>query len=358
MRVRLKLKGVNSVKKRLANGTEVTYWYAWKGKGAPRLEGEPGSVQFYQSYMAAQEGAKRKPEQDFRSLIDQYRSSSAFLGLSKNTKRTYGTCIAKIEAEFRDLALAALEERGMRGEFLAWRDKLGVDSLAQADSTMRVLRRIISWGVDRGLVSTNPCLKAGKLHKGSRAQKVWSLDQERAFYEKAPKHLHLALTLALWTGQRQGDLLELKWRDYERDRLLFQQSKTDARVPIPVGKTLREPLDALKAELLKSYDDTELSERTILTNTYGDPWTSDGFRTSWKKACKNASITGVTFHDLRGTLVTRAALVGCSVPQIAALTGHSLRDAEVVLDKHYLARDPRLALDAIRKLEEQSKTSN
>ena len=30
---------------------------------------------------------------------------------------------------------------------------------------------------------------------------------ELAFLEKAPHHLHLPLTLALWTGQREGDLL-------------------------------------------------------------------------------------------------------------------------------------------------------
>ena len=55
----------------------------------------------------------------------------------------------------------------------------------------------------------------------------------------------------------------------------------------------------------------------------GKPWTSDGFRASWGKACKRAGIVGVTFHDLRGTAVTRLALVGCTEAQIATITGHS-----------------------------------
>jgi hypothetical protein len=60
---------------------------------------------------------------------------------------------------------------------------------------------------------------------------------------------------------------------------------------------------------------------------------------------------GITFHDLRGTAVTRLAIVGCSVPEIATITGHSLRDVNSILDSNYLSRDPALGESAIRKLE-------
>jgi hypothetical protein len=45
---------------------------------------------------------------------------------------------------------------------------------------------------------------------------------------------------------------------------------------------------------------------------------------------------GVTFNDLRGTAVTRLALVGCTEAEIASITGHSLRDVRSILDAHYL----------------------
>jgi integrase len=64
-----------------------------------------------------------------------------------------------------------------------------------------------------------------------------------------------------------------------------------------------------------------------------------------------AGIEGLTFHDLRGTAVTRLAIAGATEAEIAAVTGHSLRDVHRILDRHYLARDPRLAESAIRKLE-------
>ena len=68
-------------------------------------------------------------------------------------------------------------------------------------------------------------------------------------------------------------------------------------------------------------------------------------------ACKKAGIVGVTFNDLRGTAVTRLALVGCSEAEIATITGHSLRDVRSILDAHYLHRDVELARSAITKLE-------
>jgi hypothetical protein len=49
--------------------------------------------------------------------------------------------------------------------------------------------------------------------------------------------------------------------------------------------------------------------------------------------------------------VTRLAVAGCTVPEIAAITGHSLKDVQDILDRHYLSRDQALAETAIRKLE-------
>jgi integrase len=96
----------------------------------------------------------------------------------------------------------------------------------------------------------------------------------------------------------------------------------------------------------------------ILTSSEHRPWTSDGFRASWRKACAKVGIVGVTFNDLRGTAVTRLALAGCNEAEIATITGHSLPDVGSILDAHYLHRDPALADSAIAKLEKRTKTPN
>jgi integrase len=214
---------------------------------------------------------------------------------------------------------------------------LGLDA---KPTTPGPLARVLSWAKDRGLITDNPCERGGRLYRATRAEKIWSADEEATFYHAAPKHLHLAVLMALWTGQRQGDLLRLTWAAYDGETIRLKQSKTGARVVVPVGAPLKAALDAVIRR-----------SPVILVTAEGKPWTPDGFRASFGKARAKAGITGLTFNDLRGTAVTRLAMVECTEAEIATLPGHSLRDVRSILDQHYLARDPALAESAIRKLE-------
>ncbi|OYU37404.1 MAG: integrase [Pseudorhodobacter sp. PARRP1] len=239
-------------------------------------------------------------------------------------------------------SLAALPDRRTRSEFLAWRDRLAIKSRRQADYTFSTFAAIMAWANDRGLILSNPCERPGKLYRSQRAESIWLADDEAALKAVAPPHLWLAFLLAVWTGQRQGDLLRLTWTAYDGQNIRLKQSKGGRRVNIPVGGELRTALDiAAKAK----------TAVTILTTTNGTPWTSDGFRTSWGKIVAKAKVSGLTFHDLRGTAVTRFALGGCSEAEIATFTGHSLKDVGAILDAHYLSRDSRMAESALMKRE-------
>ena len=46
----------------------------------------------------------------------------------------------------------------------------------------------------------------------------------------------------------------------------------------------------------------------------------------------------------------KIALANCSVPEIAAITGHSLKTVQEILDAHYLGGRVELAESAIKKL--------
>lgn len=340
------MKGVHRVRCKLATGKIATYHYAWRG--GPKLEGEPGSPEFLAAYNAAHAARDAVTHHDgtLQALITAYQQTPNFSDLAEATRKGYIRHIRQIEAEFGDMPLKALADPRVRGDFLDWRDRLATKSKRSADYAFSVLALILAWAHDRRRIAANPCEKPGRLYSGSRADDIWTDAQVEAFLAKAPLQLHLPFLIAQWTGQRQADILRLTWGAYDGKTIRLRQSKTGRPMLIPVAQPLREALDAAKARR---------KTLTICETSRGQPWTSDGFKTSFGKAQAAAGIEGVTFHDLRGTAVTSLAIAGCTVPEISALTGHSLKDAEAILSKHYLGRDKRLGESAVAKLEKHGR---
>ncbi|MGI9405477.1 MAG: tyrosine-type recombinase/integrase [Hyphomicrobiaceae bacterium] len=203
-----------------------------------------------------------------------------------------------------------------------------------------VLARIIKIAYDEGMVSVNHAARIGSVYKADRSENIWEDHHIESFLAKASPEIAFALRLALDSGQRQRDLINLTWNAYKNGALHLRQSKTKRRVAVPVTRLLAEELEkARRGDSL-----------VILLNSRGLPWTQSGFQSSWHKTARAAGITDRTFHDLRGTAVTRMGENGCTGPEIAAVTGHALKSVEKILDT-YLARTERMARNAIAKVE-------
>jgi integrase len=339
--MRVHLKGVHSVRMRLADGTVAVYHYAWRG--GPRLTGTPGSPEFVHSFHEAHATRKRPAPGCLFTLIVEFRSSAEYLGLALSTRRAYTAYLREIEIEFGDMPLRAIENPKARGEFKRWRDGMAATP-RKADYAWTTLARVLSVAKDRGRIASNPCERGGRLYAADRADKIWTEADVARLLAMASPEMELALMLALWTGQRQGDLLALPWSAYDGSHIRLRQSKTGAAVVVRVGEPLK-----------KLLDEAPKRSPSVLTNRSGVPWTSDGFRASWRKLCAKAKIEGLTFHDLRGSAVTRLALAGAPAPEIASVTGHSLSDVASILDRHYLGDRATLAENAIRRLERKGK---
>ena len=336
--MRVHLRGINSKRKKLADGSVKTYYWAWKG--GPPLRGEPGTPEFIASYneAVAQKAAPRTGV--LLALLFRFQESAEFqFGISPRKRRDYVKQIKRIERAFGDFPIKALDDPRATAIFLEWRDRLAQTSLRQADYAYGTLSRILSWALKRRLIATNPCAKGGKLYQGTRIDKVWSDEDVERFLRIAPPYLRLAMLLAINTGQRQGDLLRLPWSAYDGTTIKMKQRKTGAYVPIPVSDALRAALDAA-------------SKRSpiILTSSEDKPWSESGFQSAWGKATMRAGIRGLTFHDLRGTAVVTLARAGCNEVEIYSITGHKPSDVRAILTAHYLPRDAEVASNAIAKL--------
>jgi integrase len=336
--MRIRLKGINSRRKRLADGRFKTYYWAWKS--GPPLQGEPGTPEFVASYNAAVAQKVAPPTGVLLTLLFRFQESGEFQhSISPRTRRDYIKQIKRIEKTFGDFPIRAMAAPGTRDIFLKWRDELAQTSLRQADYAYGTLARILSWAHNRRLITENPCAKGGKLYHGTRVDKIWDDEQVARFLKLAPPYLRLAMLLAINTGQRQGDLLRLPWSAYDGEVIKLRQKKTGAYVPIPVADALRAALDAAPRR-----------SPIILVNSDDKPWSESGFQGAWGKVTTLAGLRGLTFHDLRGTAVVTLARAGCNEVEIYSITGHKPSDVQAILTAHYLPRDAEVAGNAIAKL--------
>lgn len=191
---------------------------------------------------------------------------------------------------------------------------------------------------------------------------IWTAGDIAQFMAAAPLELQQAMILALHTGQRYGDLIRLRWSDYSGETISLRQSKTKAGVTIHVSQALRRMLDGM-----------DRRGPFILTRPDGRPWFTDGNDKEMGKqwaahmvACglrpegyselpKAAQAAYLRFNDLRGTAVTLLAEAGNGIPQICAVTGHTLQSAIRILEK-YLAMTPALSRAAILAFENSPET--
>lgn len=351
--MKVDLVGIHRVKKRLANGDTVFYHYAWRG--GPRMKAAPDSPEFVAEFVRLM---RDRPEAPFQGclaeIIREYLKSPVYMTLKDSTKEGYDIAIKAIETEFFAITAKQISETGSRQLFLQWRDDIAKTHPRKADLFMSVLKRILWFGLDREMISRHPLEKVEKIDAGTRRDIIWTDDEIALFkngrkgpdgkwqIKPASEPLVRAMLLGLWTGQRQGDLLKLTWRAYDGQSIALRQSKTGAHVRVKVSKELKECLDNVKRG----------DAVTILTNGQGQPWAT-GFKSSWRKAVERAGIEDRTFHDLRGTFVTLAYRNGASIKEIAEVSGHSEKDAEGIIRKHYLVSSA-----AVEKIEARTRTVN
>lgn len=341
--MRTRLPGVNKVTKRLANGTKAYYFYH-RGSGL-RLQGEPGSAAFIASYAEAEKTLADRHKGTVSQLIGDYSLSPEFAKRAVSTQKEYRRMLTRIEEKFGDMPITALADPRVRSDFLSWRaDVAKTSGGREADNRLSVVSAMLSWGIENGRVFHNHISGFRRLHKSDRSDLIWLPEHVDAFMAVAPVELQRALILALHTGQRQGDLLRLSWNNYDGFTISLRQNKGGRRVQIPCTATLRQMIDGLTR-----------TAAVVLTTKTGRPWTARYFKAQWETATKAAGISDLHFHDLRGTSVTMLSEAGCTVPQIAAITGHSLKTVTGILDK-YLSRTRELAGEAISRFENAEST--
>lgn len=244
-----------------------------------------------------------------------------------------------------------------------WRaDKLasgtGPTTVAKAYA---LLRAIMGTAVADQMIRRNPCTIKGAstVHTPERptatVQEVYDLADAMQ-----PRYRALVL-MAGFLGLRWGELIGLHRRDIDLDHgtvrvrravaeLFNGQREIKAPKSAAGKRTVSIPAAIIPdiREHLERYAEAGADGRVFLGAKGATP-RRNHFNRLWRKACSDAGIKSLHFHDLRHTGNTLAASTGASTRELMARMGHSTARAALIYQHASAARD-RLIADALSDL--------
>lgn len=202
---------------------------------------------------------------------------------------------------------------------------------------LTILRKMIHAALDDDWIDVDPThrMRYRPEYQGWRS---WTEAERTAFETRWPVGTtpRLAYALALWLGNRRGDIVRLRPSDVQEDTVRFRQRKTGRAMILPVTTMLRECLDA-----------ADLTGATVLTMPQGGPFDDKYLTDRMRVWTKQAGLPpGCTIHGLRKTLGKMLAEEGATTRQIMDTLGHTeIAHAELYSRD---ADQARLAADGMR----------
>lgn len=204
------------------------------------------------------------------------------------------------------------------------------------------LNRAMKDAVRLEMIDRNPLDAADRPRGGAQVEpKVWTSDEARRFLQAAEGHrLYPACYLLLALGLRLGELLALRWADWEGDRLHVRHSlavvdnrtvfgppknRRTRTLYLPQGVQLvlaqRQADQTTERDLAAHWEDYGL----IFSSTVGTPTNPNNFRRTFKGLIARAAVPRIRVHDNRHTWVTLARDAGLDVEVVAERAGHDPR---------------------------------
>lgn len=322
------------------------YHYAWRG--GPRLTAEPGSQAYVDELATAHRARKGGDPGKISGLIVEWKRSDAWTqppekgGLAPSTKKAWTRKLDAIQTHFGTLSIKQFDRPEIRVDIKKWRGKWKATPRG-ADMAKQVLSALLSFAVEEGKLTANPCFGLANLYQNDRSEIIWTDDDIARLEAVASKEIVWALKLAALTGLRQGDLLKLCWSHVGDLSIELRTGKSGRKKRVAIVPLYQDLRDLL----------AEIPQRStsILTNSKGQPWR--GFSSSWTKAVEDMGEEVLHFHDARGTFATKIYLAGFSHREIAEMLGWSEDKVERIINR-YVRRDAQLR-DKIRRLDEARK---
>lgn len=299
-----------------------------KGKQLLRPLPDPRSPEFgtkFAAYLAIKT-KRHNRERIFTvaELVQAYQQSNAFKKRSQSTQDTYVIYLNKLLDEFTDLQRGSWPVTKITRPDI--RELLEQQGYGAQKMQLAVLRTLFRYGREND-----------KLPPDFDPTKDMRIDHEAVEHEPWPEalieaalktELRLPVALLYYTGQRIGAVVRMRWQDIKDGEIYVPPHKRTPELWLPIHSKL----EAILAEYPKGLT-------TILCQANGKPLTAEALRMRIMKWTK-----GYKPHGLRKNAVGTLLEAGCSIQEVKAITGQSLRMIEHYSRKHNQRKSAKRAM--------------
>lgn len=241
---------------------------------------------------------------NFEKLFLEYTKSPQFKRLSVKSKQLYmygGDGIAK--------SLGRKDVRNIKRSDLLKFQQDTSDRPAFSNMAIRVASIVFAYAMDMDHTDHNPAARFKKLKGGSHAK--WTVDEVKSVIALHDRKISTAVALAWYTGQRESDVLNMRWSDFDGDYIKVIQQKTGLEMKIKAHPDLAAYLTRIR----------NIEPETHYIVSGAEKMGGSAFRGMLKRRTDKLGIKKV-FHGIRKGVASSLAENGSPINEIAAIMGH------------------------------------
>jgi integrase len=239
--------------------------------------------------------------------------ANEYLEIHSKLKKSYNT----------DCKIAGLLKKIFGGKYLYEITSLDVEkfkssrakevSPSTVNRALAVLKSMFNRAIVWKKAEHNPCRAVTMFKENNQRLRFLEKEEISRLLENSSEHLKPILILALNTGMRKGEILNLKWRDIDIKRgiiHLYDTKNGEAR-EIPMNEITQKTIIGVLKNPESQY---------VFCNKEGKPY--GNVRKSFATALKKAGIADFCFHSLRHTFASQLVMSGIDLNTTRELLGH------------------------------------
>jgi integrase len=207
---------------------------------------------------------------------------------------------------------------------------------ATVNREIALLRHLFNVAMGDGIVGANPArggpgLEAFKEQPRERFLEMPEVEtllatlrariaKNKGSGKKHWQYLHAAVTVALHTGMRKGEILGLRWEQvgWEKRSILLTNTKNDRSRRVPIDTIL---LSELAEHRRRVGEDAKLVFPSY--DREGNVVPLNDVKVGFGIALTDAGISNFRFHDLRHTFASHYVMSGGNLYTLSKILGHS-----------------------------------